>query len=284
MSSWVGERYFHKNLEINYRFKSKLHEEKSKYQKIEVYDTHALGKLLLLDGKGMLSDRDEFIYHEVTTHVPAMCLKNFERVLIIGGGDGGCVRELVRYPELKEIHLVEIDERVTEVCKEFFPEVTSGFLDSRVKIFHEDGIEFIESVEEKYDLIIIDSTDPEDFAEGLFTKEFYSKVKAGLTDEGIMVNQTENPLIDEYGIGSIYQNLKDNFEKVSAYKAPMLVYPSVYWTFGLSSSVHSGRVLNEERITFMENLQKSLKWYNMEWHKASFIHSNFVKKQIYGKL
>lgn len=275
---WYSERYFHKNVATSFKVKSVLHSEQSKYQKIEVLDTHAVGKLLLLDGKTMVSNIDEFVYHEVMGNIPAMVHPKIKNVLIIGGGDGGIVREFVKHPEIERIDLVEIDERVIEVSKIYFPECTSGLSDKRVNVKPQDGVEYIKSFKNFFDVIIIDSTDPEDFAAGLFTQEFYKYVSDALTENGIMMAQTENPFYDEYGIKSFYDNLRNVYPVVKSFTGPMLIYPGVFWTFAYASKGVMPTDFNESKIPFMTELQKTLKWYNMDWHKGAFNLSNIHKK------
>lgn len=276
--NWFTEKYFHQDVATSFRVKSVLHSEKSEYQKIEVLETHGVGRLLLLDGKTMVSERDEFVYHEVMGHIPTMVHPNPKNVLIIGGGDGGIVREFVKHPHLERIDLVEIDERVIEVSKTYFPDCTSGLSDKRVNVRPQDGVEYIKSFKNFFDIIIIDSTDPEDFAAGLFTKEFYTYVSEALTDNGIMMAQTENPFYDEWGIKKFYDNLREVYPVVASFTGPMLIYPGVFWTFAFASKGIKPTAINEARIPFMEKLQGSLKWYNMDWHRGAFNLSNIHKK------
>lgn len=277
---WFYERSFHNNFSMGWKVKKILHSEQSKFQKIEVLDTYAVGKLLLLDGKTMVSDLDEFVYHEVMAHIPYMVSRKCRKVLIIGGGDGGVVREFAKHSDIEQIDLVEIDERVIEVSREFFPNCTSALDDKRVNILAQDGFAFIKEKKNEYDVIVIDSTDPEDFASGLFTKEFYQDVFDALTEDGIMMNQTENPFLDQYGVKNIYQNMKKSFPFVQSFTAPMSIYPGVFWTFGFSSKKFMGTNLNPNKMTQMGATQRSLKWYNMDWHKGAFALSNFHKKKI----
>lgn len=275
---WYSERYFHKNVATSFKIKSILHSEKSQYQKIDVLDTHGVGRLLLLDGKTMVSDVDEFVYHEVMGHIPSMVHPGIKNVLIIGGGDGGIVREYVKHPEIERIDLVEIDERVIEVSKKYFPDCTSGLSDKRVNVLPQDGVEYIKSFKNFFDVIIIDSTDPEDFAAGLFTQEFYKHVSDALTENGIMMAQTENPFYDEFGIKAFYDNLRAVYPVVKSFTGPMLIYPGVFWTFAYASKGLIPTTLNEKKIPFMKELEKKLKWYNMDWHKGAFSISNIHKK------
>ncbi len=276
--NWFSEKYFHKDVATSFRVKQVLHTEKSEFQKIEVLDTYGVGRLLLLDGKTMVSERDEFVYHEVMGHIPTMVHPNPKNVLIIGGGDGGIVREFVKHPNLERIDLVEIDERVIEVSKQYFPDCTSGLSDKRVNVRPQDGVEYIKSFKNFFDIIIIDSTDPEDFAAGLFTKEFYGYVNDALTENGIMMAQTENPFYDEWGIKKFYDNLREVYPVVASFTGPMLIYPGVFWTFAFASKGIKPTEINESRIPFMTKLQESLKWYNMDWHKGAFSLSNIHKK------
>lgn len=276
---WFFEQFFFKNYAAGFRVKEILHNEDSKFQNIKVLDTHAVGKLLLLDNKTMVSQIDEFVYHEVVSHIPYMVHPNAKDILIIGGGDGGVVREFVKHEDLRSIHLVEIDERVIEVSKKFFPECTSGLSDKRVHIHHEDGIEFIKNHEDAFDIIVVDSTDPEDFAEGLFTSEFYGNVNQALRSDGIMINQTENPFYDEFDVRKIYDNLRESFPIVQSYAAPMMIYPGSYWSFGFSSKKYSPKNLVEHKVSKMNEIQKNLKWYNQNWHQGCFNLSNFHAKK-----
>lgn len=274
---WFSEESFFKSYSMGFKVKKVLHSEQSKFQKIDVLDTESVGRLLLLDDKTMVSNKDEFVYHEVMAHIPYMVTRECKKVLIIGGGDGGVVREFVKHADIEQIDLVEIDERVIEVSKKYFPECTSGLSDPRVNVLAQDGIAFIKSKTNEYDVIVVDSTDPEDFASGLFTDEFYKNVSNALTADGIMMNQTENPFLDEFGILNIYNNMRKAYPVVQSFNAPMLIYPGVYWTFGFSSKKHKATDLNPAKIEKMHELQKSLKWYNMDWHKGTFSVSNFHK-------
>ena len=279
-NGWFFEKSFHNQFAMGWKVKSVLHSEQSKFQKIEVLQTDAIGKLLLLDGKTMVSEIDEFVYHEVMAHIPFSVSRKCDKVLIIGGGDGGVVREFAKHESIKQIDLVEIDERVIEISKEFFPECTSALEDKRVNILPKDGLEFIKSKKNEYDIIIVDSTDPEDFASGLFTSEFYQDVFNALTDDGIMMNQTENPFYDEWDIKKIYSNMRKAFPFVQSFMAPMLIYPGVYWTFGFCSKKYLGTDINPSKTQALHSLERDLKWYNTDWHRGAFKLSNFHKKKI----
>lgn len=272
------ERFFYQTVGTHFQIKAHLHSEHSPYQKIDVYDTYGVGKLLTLDGKTMVSDKDEFVYHEVLCHIPYMVSRDTKKVLIIGGGDGGLVREYCRYPSLQQIDLVEIDERVVEVSKMYFPHCTQSLNDHRVRIHYKDGIEFIKNAKNTYDIIVIDSTDPENFASGLFTQEFYAHVNEALTDGGIMVAQTENPFYDQYNIRDIYRNLRAAFPIVNSFTAPMIIYPGVFWTFAFASKRYQPQDIYMPKYSEYQSIKKDLKWYCLSWHRGAFMLSKFHRK------
>jgi spermidine synthase len=228
----------------------------------------------------MISDADEFVYHELMAHIPSMVVPELKQVLIIGGGDGGIVREFCKYKEISKIVLVEIDPLVVKVCQEFFPHCTSGLSDPRVQVISQDGSEYVQKTTLKFDIIIIDSTDPENFASGLFTQEFYGRVKNILNPNGVVMAQTENPFLDTYNIADIYKNMRSQFAQVHSLSAPLLIYPGVFWTFAFCSNNQSATVLNQQRLSHMEPLLSQLKWYNPAWHVGAFQISNFHKRKI----
>jgi len=279
-TSWALEYFHHSSYVQGFKIKKSLLNIQSAYQKIEVLDTEAVGKLLLLDGKTMISEADEFVYHELMAHIPWMTVKNCESVLIIGGGDGGIVREFCKHSSIKKIFLVEIDQLVVKVCQDFFPECTSGLSDPRVQIVHQDGHEFLKKTIHKFDVVVVDSTDPENFASTLFTEEFYGTVKNVLNPGGIMMAQTENPFLDTFNMKNIYANLRSQFSEVHSLSAPLLIYPGVFWTFAFCSNGVKPQELIEEKLANMKELEKNLKWYNHLWHVGAFAISNFHKKVI----
>lgn len=185
----------------------------------------------------MMTEKDEFIYHEMITHVPMSVHPNVTKVLVIGAGDGGVLRELTKYKSIKKIDLVEIDEQVIEVCKEYLPQTACGFDDDRVNINIQDGLKFVRMAEDEYDLIIVDSTDPFGPGEGLFTKEFYGNCYKALKSDGIMVNQHESPFYkeDAKAMKRAHQRIVKSFEISRVYQAHIPTYPSGHWLFGFAS-------------------------------------------------
>ena len=206
-----------------------LHTEQSDFQRIDVFECEEFGRFLTLDGYMMLTERDEFIYHEMMVHVPLAVLgEKIKKVLVIGGGDGGCVRELCRYKHIEHIDLVEIDERVVAVCKEYLPGVACSLDDPRVHILYQDGLKYIRRIEDEYDLIIIDSTDPFGPGEGLFTMEFYGNCYKALHEHGVLVNQHESPFYkgDALACQRAHRNIVHSFELSRLFQAHIPTYPS----------------------------------------------------------
>lgn len=193
--------WFTENLEIvpdmrlAVRVRELLYTEQTKYQRLDILDTIACGRALILDGVIMTTESDEFCYHEMITHVPLFSHPDPKRVLVIGGGDGGSVREIAKHSSVEEIHLCEIDERVVEVCKEYLPSIAASFGDPRVKCYYEDGARWVRDNKDYYDVIIVDSSDPVGPATVLFSREFYADCEASLKHNGILATQAENFLL-----------------------------------------------------------------------------------------
>ena len=184
MELWYSE--FHTgNVKLSVRINRQLFSGESEFQRIDVFESEEFGRFVALDGEIVFSDKDEFIYDEMVTHVPMTVHPNVKNVLIIGGGDGGVARELIHYPQIESIDVVESDKMFVDVCAEMFPDIAQGLKDERVNIYYEDGLRFLRNKKARYDLIINDSTDPLGHTEGLFTKEFYGSCYKALRDDGI---------------------------------------------------------------------------------------------------
>ena len=192
MELWFSE--FHTpDVKHSIRVQRHLYSHKSEFQQIDIYDTPEFGKVLALDGNVMLTERDEFIYDEMITHVPMAVHPNVQDVLVIGAGDGGVVRELARYESIRRIDLVEMDEQVLDACRRYLPGNACRLDDDRVHIYFDNALRFIRRKHAQYDLIIVDSTDPFGPSEGYFTREFYGICYNALREDGIMVNQQGSP-------------------------------------------------------------------------------------------
>ena len=198
MDLWYTENHT-ENVKFSIRVDRQLASEQSDFQRIDIFESQEFGKILTLDGYLMVTEKDEYIYHEMITHIPMATNPDIRKVLVIGAGDGGTVRELTKYDCIEKIDMVEIDEMVVELCKKYIPQTACKLDDPRVNIHFQDGLRFVRSAEAgEYDLIIVDSTDPFGVGEGLFTKEFYGNCYKALSDDGILVNQHESTFYSSY--------------------------------------------------------------------------------------
>jgi len=279
MEFWYTEKHT-ENVKMSIRVDRQLYSEKSKYQRIDVFESKEFGRFLTLDGYMMLTEKDEFIYHEMITHVPMAVHPEVKKVLVIGAGDGGVVRELTKYPSVRHIDLVEIDERVVAVCKEYLKQTACGFEDDRLSIHYQDGLKFVRKYTEEYDLIIVDSTDPFGPGESLFTKEFYGNCYKALKEDGIMVNQHESPFYegDAVAMKRAHKRIVESFEISRVYQAHIPTYPSGHWLFGFASKkYHPIHDLDSDR---WKALGLKTRYYNTNLHKGSFYLPNYVEELL----
>ena len=213
--------------------------EDTPFQRIDFYESDTFGRFFTLDGLMMVAESDERHYHEMLVHVPMAVAKDPKKVLVIGGGDGGTVRELARYPGIERIDMVEIDERVVRLCQKFLPSVAGAIdADPRIHPIFEDGVRFLkETADAAYDLILVDSTDPIGPGEGLFSRKFYQDCHRTLTADGILVNQHESPFYATYAqsMRRAHKRLRETFAVSEVYHFHMPTYPSGMWLFGFAS-------------------------------------------------
>lgn len=278
MELWFSEMHT-ENVKMSIRIDRQLHTEQSDFQRIDVFSSPEFGRFLTLDGIMMLTEKDEFIYHEMITHVPMAADPNIKNVLVIGAGDGGTIRELTRYESIEHIDMVEIDERVVEVSKEFLTQTACRLYDPRVSIHYDDGLRFVRHKENEYDLIIVDSTDPFGPGEGLFTSEFYGNCFNALTEKGILVNQHESPYYadDAKAMQRAHKRIRELFPVCAVYQAHIPTYPSGHWLFGFASKGIDPLAFDAER---WNSLGIKTKYYNTELHKGSFAIPNYVKELL----
>ena len=236
MEMWFSDEHTD-HARLSLRVERQLFSAESEFQRIDVLESTEFGKVLVVDGDLMLTEKDEFIYHEMITHVPMAVHPDVKKELVIGGGDGGVVRELIKYETIETIDVVEIDPLLVEVCRKYIPEIACSLTDPRVAIYHEDGLRFIRSRTDEYDLIIIDSPNPFGPGEGLFTKEFYGNCYNALHEDGIMINQNESPFYAEeaYQCQRMHKRIVETFPICRVYQAHIPSYPSGHWLFGFAS-------------------------------------------------
>lgn len=279
MDFWFSEQHT-PNVKLSIRVDKQLYSGKSEFQRIDVFESVEFGRFLALDGYMMLTEKDEFIYHEMITHVPMAVHPHVEKVLVIGAGDGGVIRELVQYPEIKHIDMVEIDPLVVEVCRKYLPGTACRLDDPRVVIHYEDGLRFVRFRENEYDLIIVDSTDPFGPGEGLFTREFYGNCYKALKEDGILINQHESPFYPEDAAAcqKAHRNIVGSFPISKVYQAHIPTYPSGHWLFGFASKkYHPLRDLDEVRWN-MRGIR--CKYYTTMLHKGAFYIPAYVEEML----
>ncbi len=261
-------------------YKKHIVTEKSEYQKIDFYDTYDFGIIFTLDDILMLTERDEFIYHEMLVH-PALAVNpDIRRVLMIGGGDGCGVRELLRYPQILNIDIAEIDGKVVDLCKRYLPGAAEALSDPRVHLHIGDGVGYVRETRDVYDLIIVDSTDPISVGAGLFTREFYMSCLHALGENGILINQHESPFYspDAREMVRTHQKLKSVFPVCRVYQFHMPTYASGHWLFGFSSK--SLDPLTDLKADRWNSLGLPTRYYNTELHKGCFALPSYVIKAL----
>lgn len=256
-----------------------LFSKQSEFQKVEIFETEsALGRVLTLDDLMMTTEGDEFHYHEMIAHIPMLNHKCPKSVLVIGGGDGGTVREVLKHKTVEKVVLCEIDGMVIDACRRFLPTISSSLADPRVEIKVEDAIEFIKDKKQEYDIVLIDSTDPMGPGEGLFTEAFYTNVKNALKKDGIVVAQSESPFANKEEIRKMYRLLKKIFPICSAYTSNIPTYPAGYWAWAFcSEDVEPLSYIDEERCL---EITRTCKIYNKDYHMARFALPNYLKELL----
>ncbi|MCG6968918.1 MAG: polyamine aminopropyltransferase [Gammaproteobacteria bacterium] len=278
-NNWFSEICEESATAFSLQVSEKLHEEQTPYQKIEIYETKKFGTLMVIDGFIMLSDRDNFLYHEMIAHPVIFTHANPEQVLIIGGGDCGTLREVLRHDGVKKASQVEIDERVTRLSEQYFPELCSANHDPRAEIVFSDGIKWVHDAEpQSLDIIIIDSTDPIGPAEGLFSAPFYKQCHRALKPNGLLVQQSESPLIHMRILKDMYKAMRGSgFIDIKTLGFPQPVYPTGWWSATIASKDKPIAGFREQDV-----LKKKFEtqYYNAQIHRACFAMPEFFQRQI----
>lgn len=279
MELWFTEEHT-KNVRFSIKVDKQLVSRQGDFQRIDVFETKEFGKILTLDGFLMVTEKDEFIYHEMITHVPMAVNPDIKKILVIGAGDGGTIRELTRYETVEHIDMVEIDREVVTVCKDYLPQTACKLEDERVHIHYEDGLKFVRKPVNEYDLIIVDSTDPFGPGEGLFTKEFYGNCFKALTEHGILINQHESPYYenDLNAMQRAHKNIKSVFPVSTVYQIHIPTYPSGHWLFGFASKGLSP--IKDLKAEKWNGLGLKTKYYNTNLHLGSFALPNYVMELL----
>lgn len=275
-TNWYSEEWDGQGSAISLRVRDKLHDVQSPYQRVEIYQTETFGRLMTLDGLVMVTERDHFIYHEMMTHPALFSRPEPESVLIIGGGDCGALSEVVKHRQLRRIEQVELDQAVTEVALQFFPDFQAATTDPRVALHFDDGIEWVRQAKPgSYNVIIIDSTDPVGPAEGLFSAAFFAACKKALTQNGVLAIQSESPLFHQELILRVQSRLSEaGFADAASLFFPQCTYPSGWWsaTLGVVSGSATGF---QQPLAAAKSF--ATRYYNAAIHQAAFAKPEFLK-------
>jgi spermidine synthase len=285
-SVWFTDR--NENIALSIRHKGdRIFHEKSPYQTVEIFDTFEYGKMLTVDKMVMCSEKDEKAYHEMIIHVPMLTQPHIKDVLVIGGGDGGSVREILKHEQVASITMVEIDETVVRASREYLPSLSCGLNDPKLTLIIGDGIEFVrQAPDASYDLIVVDSSDPVGPSEGLFSQAFYKDVYRCLRPGGIMTAQSESPRFNQQAFVDLNQCLKAIFGDayVHCYLVFIPTYPTGMWGFSFCSKdgVHPVRNLAPEQAADFANVH-NLQYYNVGMHQAAFCLPTFIQTLLNGQ-
>lgn len=279
MELWFSECHA-PDVKHSLRVNRHLYSKKSEYQQIDIFDTPEFGRVLALDGNVMLTERDEFIYDEMITHVPMSVHKNAKDILVIGAGDGGVVKELTRYDRVERIDLVEMDGEVIEACRAYLPENACRLDDSRVHIYFDNALRFIRRCSNEYDLIIVDSNDPFGPSEGYFTREFYGICYNALREDGIMVNQQGSPFYkhDAEAMQRSHKRIVNTFPISRVYQAHIPTYAAGYWLFGFASKKY--HPINDMDSDAWNALNMRTRYYTTRLHVGAFYLPAFLEEML----
>lgn len=260
---------------ITAKIRETLVAEKTDFQDLSILDTEEFGRMLVLDGMVMTTVKDEFVYHEMVAHPALFTHPNPKHVLVVGGGDGGVIREVVKHPDVEKAVLVDIDGKVIEYSKKYLPEIACELDNPRVEVQVNDGYMHIIQNKDKYDVIMVDSTEPVGPAAPLFERGFYQGIYEALKDDGIFVAQTDNPWFKADLIQKVNKDVKEIFPIVRVYGANIPTYPSGLWTFTMGSKTYDPLEVDDTKIP-----EINTKYYTPRLHKAAFVLPKFVEDLV----
>ncbi len=267
----------------SYQIERSIHSEVTPFQKLDILESSRYGRILLLDDVMMTTEFDEHVYHEMIAHVPLFAHPSPRKVLVIGGGDGGVIREVLKHPTVEEAHLCEIDERVVATCREHIPSIAGALGDPKVSLIYKDGVEWVNNHPDTYDVIIVDSTDPVGIAEGLFQFPFFEACHRALTQDGIMTNQAENHMVHSHIIRGMIESGRKLFPVSDYYSANVPTYPHGLIGFTFFSRKHTNTENLEAKLQHGDYLFiDTLKYWTPELQSAAFQLPARVKKTIFA--
>lgn len=274
MEMWLKEMQI-EGAAMTYKVKETLVRKKTQYQDLAIVDTDVFGRMLVLDGIVQTTIKDEFVYHEMITHIPLFTHPNPKKVLVVGGGDGGAIREILKHPSVEKAVLCEIDGDVIEECKKYLPEISCALDDPRCEIFVGDGIQYVKEHKNEFDVIIVDSTDPFSIAEGLFGGNFYKDIYNALTEDGIFVAQTETPFYLPETVKKVFNDARNIFPVTKLFMAAIPTYPGGYWSFTIGSKKYDPTQVDTTKIPELDT-----KYYTPDIHKACFVLPKYIQELV----
>jgi spermidine synthase len=274
-------RFFEKDpyapIQYTYEVSKILYHKRSRFQDIMVFENPYFGKVLVLDGVVQITEKDELFYHEMLTHVVMSAHPNPKKVIVIGGGDGGTVREVLKHKSVEKVYFAEIDEEVIAVSRKFFPSVSCGIKDKRVEVKCMDGAEFVRNRRSDIDIVIVDSTDIVGFAKSLFTRKFFHSVMNCLTEDGMFVSLSESLHFHKDIVIEVQKTMRSVFPVVDLYTAPIATYAGNWWTFSVGS-----KKLDPREIRTGNRFRT--RYYSEEVHAISFLPRGLYRKLLDKKL
>lgn len=274
MEMWLKEEQI-QSAAMTYKVKETLVRRKTDFQDLSILDTEAFGRMLVLDGIVQTTIKDEYVYHEMISHIPLFTHPNPKKILVVGGGDGGAIREVLKHPSVEKAVLCEIDGVVVEECKKYLPEISCALEDPRCEVFIGDGIKYVHEHKNEFDVIIVDSTDPFGAAEGLFGGSFYKEISECLTQDGIFIAQTETPFYLPEVVKRVFNDAKAVFPVTKLFMAAIPTYPSGYWSFTVGSKKY-----DPETVDLTNTIDIETKYYTKKLHKSSFTLPKYVEDLI----
>ena len=274
MELWYTEKQT-ENFGITAKITKTYVDEQTDFQALDMIETEEFGTMLVLDGMVMTTVKDEFVYHEMVAHPILFTHPNPEHVLVVGGGDGGVIREIMKHPKVKKAVLVDIDGKVIEYSKKYLPTIACELENPRVEVHVNDGFMHIHEHKNTYDVIMVDSTEPVGPAANLFTRGFYQGIYEALKEDGIFVAQTDNPWFKADLIQMVNRDVKEVFPIVRVYAANIPTYPSGLWTFTMGSKKYDPLEVDETAIPELDT-----KYYTPRLHKTAFVLPKFVEDLV----
>ncbi|WP_341877506.1 polyamine aminopropyltransferase [Defluviitalea saccharophila] len=271
MELWFTEKQT-ENFGITAKVNKSLHTEKTDFQQLDMIQTKEFGNMLVLDGMVMTTEKDEFVYHEMVTHPVLFTHPNPKHVLVVGGGDGGAIREVLKHPQVEKVVLVEIDGKVIEYSKKYLPSIAGKLDDARVEVLVDDGFMHIHKNKNQYDVIMVDSTEPVGPAAPLFERGFYQGIYESLKEDGLFVAQTDNPWFKSELIKKVFKDVREIFPITKLYTCNIPTYPSGMWTFTIGSKKYDPEAVDISTIPEIDT-----KYYTPKIHKACFVLPRFVE-------